>query len=97
MAKHSSIFAGESYGQRSLAGYSLWGCTEGTWDTTEVTQQWQHISSQGTAVEKKHIQQDSPILPWGRTPEARTWFPWLSPQAPSPLLMCLISICRNKS
>ena len=46
---------------------------------------------------KKHIQQDSPILPWGRTPEARTWFPWLSPQAPSPLLMCLISICRNKS
>ena len=25
MATHSSILAGESCGQRSLAGYSLWG------------------------------------------------------------------------
>ena len=33
MAIHSSILAGESYGQRSLAGYSPWGCRES--DTTE--------------------------------------------------------------
>jgi len=26
MATHSSILAGESHGQRSLAGYSPWGC-----------------------------------------------------------------------
>ena len=51
MAKHSSILAGESHGQRSLAGYSPWGCTEDAWDTTEVTQQWQQ-ASQGTAVER---------------------------------------------
>ena len=28
MATHSSILAGKSHGLRSLAGYSLWGCTE---------------------------------------------------------------------
>ena len=33
MATHSSILAGESQGQRSLAGYSLRGCKES--DTTE--------------------------------------------------------------
>ena len=35
MATHSSILAGESYGQRSLVGYSPWGHKE--LDTTEVT------------------------------------------------------------
>ena len=33
MANHFSIFAGKSYGQRSLAGNSPWGCKE--LDTTE--------------------------------------------------------------
>ena len=33
MVTHSSILAGESPGQRSLAGYSSWGCKES--DTTE--------------------------------------------------------------
>ena len=33
MAAHSSIFAGKSHGQRSLAGYSPWGRKES--DTTE--------------------------------------------------------------
>ena len=33
MATHFSTLAGESYGQRSLAGYSLWGHKES--DTTE--------------------------------------------------------------
>ena len=33
MATHSSILAGESHGQRSLAVYSPWGCKES--DTTE--------------------------------------------------------------
>ena len=33
MASHSSILAGESHGQRSLAGYSPWGGKE--WDRTE--------------------------------------------------------------
>ena len=28
VAAHSSILAGESHGQRSLAGYSPWGCKE---------------------------------------------------------------------
>ena len=35
MAIHSSILAGESHGQRSLVGYSLWGHKE--LDMTEVT------------------------------------------------------------
>ena len=35
MATHSSILARESHGQRSLAGYSSWGCKE--LDTTEAT------------------------------------------------------------
>ena len=30
---HSSILAGEFHGQRSLVGYSLWGCKE--LDTTK--------------------------------------------------------------
>ena len=33
MASHSSILAGESHGQRNLAGCSPWGCTES--DVTE--------------------------------------------------------------
>ena len=33
MATHSSILAGKSHGQRSLAGYSPWGCRES--DATE--------------------------------------------------------------
>ena len=33
MATHSSILLGESHGQRSLVGYSPWGCKE--LDTTE--------------------------------------------------------------
>ena len=35
MATHSSILAGESHGQRSLAGYSPWGHKES--DMTEAT------------------------------------------------------------
>ena len=35
MATHSSILPGKSHGQRSLEGYSPWGCKES--DTTEVT------------------------------------------------------------
>ena len=35
MATHSSILTWDSHGQRSLAGYSLWGHTES--DTTEAT------------------------------------------------------------
>jgi len=35
MATHSSI-PGESHGQRSLEGYSPWGCQES--DITEVTE-----------------------------------------------------------
>ena len=33
MATHSSILPRESHGQRSLVGYSPWGCKES--DTTE--------------------------------------------------------------
>ena len=33
METHSSILAGKSHGQRSLAGCSSWGCKES--DTTE--------------------------------------------------------------
>ena len=35
MATHSSILAWRIHGQRSLAGYSPWGCKES--DTTEGT------------------------------------------------------------
>ena len=35
MATHSSILPGESHGQRSLVGYSPWGCRE--LDTIEET------------------------------------------------------------
>ena len=35
MTTHSSILAGKSHGQRSLAGYSPWGRQES--DTTEHT------------------------------------------------------------
>ena len=35
LATHSSILAWRIYGQRSLAGYSPWGCTES--DMTEAT------------------------------------------------------------
>ena len=35
MATHPIILAGESQGQRSLAGYSLWDCKQS--DTIEVT------------------------------------------------------------
>ena len=35
MATHSSILLGKFHGQRSLVGYSPWGCKES--DTTEVT------------------------------------------------------------
>ena len=34
-ATHSSTLAWKTHGQRSLVGYSPWGCTE--LDTTEVT------------------------------------------------------------
>ena len=37
MATHPSILGSESYGQRSWAGYSPWGCKE--LDTTEATKQ----------------------------------------------------------
>ena len=33
LATHSTVLPGESHGQRSLAGYSPWGCKES--DTTE--------------------------------------------------------------
>ena len=33
MATHSSVLPGEFHGQRSLSGYSPWGCKES--DTTE--------------------------------------------------------------
>ena len=36
MATHSSILAGESQGQKSLAGYSPWGCKES--NAIEVTE-----------------------------------------------------------
>ena len=44
MATHSSILAGESHGQRSLAGYSPWGYKES--DMTEqlnIAQQYLNI------------------------------------------------------
>ena len=42
MAAHASIFAGESHGQRSLAGYSPWGCKES--DMTERLNTYTHIT-----------------------------------------------------
>ena len=42
MATHSSTLAGESHGQRSLAGYSPQGCKE--LDMTEATEHTAHSS-----------------------------------------------------
>ena len=42
MATHSVFLPGESYGQRSLVGYSPWGCKES--DTTEMTEHIQERS-----------------------------------------------------
>ena len=38
MASHSSVLARESPGQRSLVGYSPWGCKE-----SDMTKQLTHI------------------------------------------------------
>ena len=40
VATHSSILAGKFHGQRSLVGYSPWGCKES--DTTEATEHTPH-------------------------------------------------------
>ena len=37
MTTHSKILAWKCYGQRSLAGYSPWGCKESEADMTEAT------------------------------------------------------------
>ena len=50
MEAHSSILPGESHGQRSLAGYSPWGCKES--DTTERLPQHTAIES-AEAVESR--------------------------------------------
>ena len=42
MATYSSILAGEFHGQRSLTGYSSWGCKES--DTTERLSLMLHVS-----------------------------------------------------
>ena len=42
MATHSSVLASQSHGQRSLVGYSPWGCKES--DMTE----WLRILQSGT-------------------------------------------------
>ena len=42
MAIHSSVLAGESHGQRSLAGHSLWG-HEDLDMTQQVTQHYDHF------------------------------------------------------
>ena len=41
MAIHSSILPGKSHGQRSLEGYSPWGCKES--DTTERLSDFTHL------------------------------------------------------
>ena len=46
MATHSSFLRGESHGQRSLAGYSLWGRRE--LDTTEQVSHTPSSSSSGS-------------------------------------------------
>ena len=43
---------GESQGQQSLVGCHLRGCTES--DTTEATQQQQHLSTNNDILKKKH-------------------------------------------
>ena len=40
MATHSSILAGKFHGQKSLVGYSPWGCKES--DTTKAAEHTPH-------------------------------------------------------
>ena len=44
MATHSGILLGESHGQRSLPGYSPWGCKE--LDMTEANYALMHACNQ---------------------------------------------------
>ena len=44
MATHSSILAGKFHGQRSLVGYSPWGCKAS--DTTEAAEHIPHTMGQ---------------------------------------------------
>ena len=44
MATHSSFLPGESHGQRSLAGYSPWGCKE-----SNMTEATKHAYSLGSS------------------------------------------------
>ena len=44
MASQSNIFAGKSHGQRTLAGYSPWGCKRVGQDLVTKQQQRLHIS-----------------------------------------------------
>ena len=46
MATYSSIFAGKSHGQRTLVGYSPWGCKES--DVTECTHTHTHTPQAST-------------------------------------------------
>ena len=46
MATYSSIFAGKSHGQRTLVGYSPWGCKES--DTTEQSTGHIYLLTQST-------------------------------------------------
>ena len=54
MTTHSSILAGESHGQRSLADYSPWGRTES--DMTEATE---HTHTMKEAEHVKATKQDA--------------------------------------
>ena len=67
MAAHSSILAWRIHGQRSLVGYSPWGCTES--DTTEGAHLPTHTHVQVSCVGLK----TSPIGISLVVPQSRTW------------------------
>ena len=67
MAAHSSILAWRIHGQRSLVGYSPWGCTES--DTTEGAHPPTHTHVQVSCVGLK----TSPIGISLVVPQSRTW------------------------
>ena len=56
MATHSSIPPGEAHGQRSLVGYSPWGCRESSiTEATEHAHTYLILSRQGQYIIYPHL------------------------------------------
>ena len=69
LAAHSSLIAGEFYGQRSLAGYSQWGHSQTRLSGQQAVFTFLplHCNLKGMESERRSVSQQSP---WPRPPES---------------------------